>query len=764
MYILIASFTSSLITAVGAEETTTTAFLAFRPNPIGVGQELLVTMGVQPFPISRDELWQGFTVTITTPSGEVVTKGPYGSDYSGLMYFTYVPEEVGNYTLQFSFPGQTTSLATFKASSSPKMSLSVQSDLVLPWQETPPPTDYWTRPVNSINRQWASIMGDWLMSGYNATANYNPYTLAPNTAHIVWTREERQGGIVGGDLGDNSYHNNWRMVSPPVIINGKLYYNKWSSWYGGPSTVPPGYVCVDLRTGKTLWMKDNVTISLGQEVFVKTYNVMGVFAYLWTTGSTYYMHDALTGDTILTFKNAQTGTNTFDENGNLIVYTLNTQGNATAGWLSCWNSTKAILNATNPSNWAPNSGMVIDWSLGLEWNRTIPREAIRLSIKNIASDVILAKARGATYNAFVGYSQKTGDRLWPLLNVTVPQADAATAGNGIFVQFDAVSMRWLGYDLNTGKQFWTSDSHVYPWGGYTDNSPQIINGYLYATGYDGYMHAFDIKTGKLVWKYFSGNSGYETPYGEWPIFGAPLMADGKIFGVTGEHSPTEPYYRGEALHVMNATTGEGIWNITGWWLGGAVADGYYLAINSYDGRLYGFGKGQTATTVTASPSISTHGDKVLIQGSVTDQSPGAKDTPAIADKDMTKWMEYLYEQQQKPANASGVEVILETLDPNDNSYEIGRTISDDAGNYRLLWQPKVPGEYKLIATFRGSESYFSSTTETFVAVEAAPESSSTQQQIVVPDYTMTIIGVGIAVVIAVAMVGLLLFVALKKRQ
>ena len=406
-FALTASFASTFIPSADAEEIETISFLSFRPNPVGVGQELLVTMGLQPFPVSRDDLWQGFKVTITTPSGKTETKGPYGSDYSGLMYFTYVPEEAGKYTLQFSFPGQTVAGNSYKPSSSPKMELTVQADPIPPWQETPLPTSYWERPVNAINRQWSSIMGDWLMGGYNATANCNPYTTAPNTAHIVWTREEREGGIAGGDYGVNSYYNNWRMISPPVIINGKLYYNKWTGWYGGPSALPPGYVCVDLRTGKTLWEKNNVTINLGQEVYVRTYNVMGIFAYLWTTGSTYHMHDAFTGDTILSFKNAQTGTNAFDENGNLIVYTLNTQGNATAGWLSCWNSTKAILAASsNPTYWAPMAGQVIDWSLGLEWNKTIPREAIRLSIKNIASDVILAKARGATYNAFVGYSQK----------------------------------------------------------------------------------------------------------------------------------------------------------------------------------------------------------------------------------------------------------------------------------------------------------------------------------------------------------------------
>ena len=46
----------------------------------------------------------------------------------------------------------------------------------------------------------------------------------------------------------------------------------------------------------------------------------------------------------------------------------------------------------------------------------------------------------------------------------------------------------------------------------------------------------------------------------------------------------------------------------------------------------------------------------MISGTVTDQSPGAKDTPAIADECMGEWMEYLYLQQEMSSNAIGVTV------------------------------------------------------------------------------------------------------------
>ena len=57
-------------------------------------------------------------------------------------------------------------------------------------------------------------------------------------------------------------------------------------------------------------------------------------------------------------------------------------------------------------------------------------------------------------------------------------------------------------------------------------------------------------------------------------------------------SPNQPLQRGLKLHAINATTGEGIWNITGCLAPDAVADGYLAASNSYDGYMYVFGNGK----------------------------------------------------------------------------------------------------------------------------------------------------------------------------
>ena len=98
------------------------------------------------------------------------------------------------------------------------------------------------------------------------------------------------------------------------------------------------------------------------------------------------------------------------------------------------------------------------------------------------------------------------------------------------------------------------------------------------------------------------------------------------------------------MHCVNATTGEGICTISGWFETPIVADGYLVDFNNYQGQIYCFGKGKTATTVTAPDIVVPLGSSVVIRGTVTDQSSGdtclgipTAGTPAIADASMSQW-------------------------------------------------------------------------------------------------------------------------------
>ena len=77
---------------------------------------------------------------------------------------------------------------TYSSSESNIITLNVIQQQIQPLPETELPTNYWKRPIYGENRDWYQISGNWLMSGYNAISRFNPYTTAPSTAHIVWTK------------------------------------------------------------------------------------------------------------------------------------------------------------------------------------------------------------------------------------------------------------------------------------------------------------------------------------------------------------------------------------------------------------------------------------------------------------------------------------------------------------------------------------------------------------------------------------------------
>jgi hypothetical protein len=165
----------------------------------------------------------------------------------------------------------------------------------------------------------------------------------------------------------------------------------------------------------------------------------------------------------------------------------------------------------------------------------------------------------------------------------------------------------------------------------------------------------------------------------------------------------------------------------------------------------------------------------MITGTVTDQTPSGrlntnydldfalKGTPAISDEDMSAWMQYLFQQRPMPADAKGVEVTLDTLDPNNNFIHIGTTTSDTSGKFSYMFTPEVPGKYTIIATFMGSESYYASYDETALGVLEAPVATPTPTPtpLVLPPYETYTVGAAIAVIIAIAIVGILL---LRKRS
>jgi outer membrane protein assembly factor BamB len=302
---------------------------------------------------------------------------------------------------------------------------------------------------------------------------------------------------------------------------------------------------------------------------------------------------------------------------------------------------------------------------------------------------------------------------------------------------------------------------------------------VYSVGYSGTVYCWDTDTGKLDWSY-----AVEDPYTEilwsnnWPM-SIYFTSDGKLYLFHTEHSANQPLPRGAPAICLNATTGEVIWRVDGllrtttWGGRPVMGDSVIAMYNTYDQLVYAIGKGPSATTVAASPKVSTYGSSVVVEGMVTDVSPGAKSdglemrfpngVPAVSDGSMGEWMKYVYAQFPRPTDVTGVEVVLEVLDPNNNYYEVGRATSDASGMFHCAFTPEVPGEYTIVASFAGSKGYFGSFAETAINVEEAPAATPEPTPMPASAADLYLVPGITGIIVAIAVVGAIIVLMLRKR-
>jgi outer membrane protein assembly factor BamB len=817
----------------------TDLFVNVAPNPVGVGQTAYVNVWLDKVPPTATGpwgmRWHDITVEVTKPDGAIETLGPYDSDSVGGVWTTYTPDQLGTYTFQASFPGQVVTVEnplptrptyqsefindTYTNSISEKVELIVQEESIeTAFPFTPLPTEYWARPISSMNREWYSLGGNWLglragyfgtTGMYNSNGNFNPYTQAPNSAHVMWTEPIAFGGQIGGEFGPDEtslYATGTAYESKfgAVIMYGVLYRTE----YPGAGNNPTGLKAVDLRTGETLWRKNITTpLKCGMIYNFITGNQYGGHAYLFcaparagfvSIGGPYWeMYDAMTGEWILNIANASAGTLVAGENGEILSYTVR------EGMLSLWNMSKCIA-ASQPFTfiyspaeiWRPPQGATIDWNDGYEWSVPVATEisgvpiSPALGIYGISDDAIFLSVSDVStpgnfqtgWRVDAGYSAIDGRLLWGPTNRTftpwTAQGKNYVTGEGVYAIYTRNSRTWDVYDIKTGQKLWTTEPKNSTWSYYDIYGNGIIGyGNLYTWGIGGEAYCYDVQTGETKWGWNAGNSGVDTPYGVWPLgtfYDASILADGKLY-VRAGHDYTPPVFRGAKLYCLNATTGEEVWSSLSFNIVGtpACADGYMVWFNGYDNQIYCYGKGPSATTVTIQDDIIVHGESVLVKGMVTDESSGAKEyvqtarfphgVPAISDEDQSEWMEYLYQQQPMPQDATGVDVTMTVLDPNNNCYDVATAVSDASGTFCGEFTPEVPGLYKVIATFDGSDSYWPSQAVTYLKVEEAPAATAEPTP---PPADMTdtyVTGFGIGMIITIVAIGLVLILMLRKR-
>jgi len=858
----------------------TNAYVTVAPNPIGLGQYTTIVVWVDRYsPTSgggAGQRWDGFKIDITKPDGTKVTIGPFkcGSDV-GSDYRAYTPDQLGTYTIVFSWPGETAVATPGFPSNSPNIGdwyagstsapayLIVQQEPITEWQEPPLPSGYWQVPINAANRGWSSLASNWLKGSW-LDNNFQPAGTAPESAHVLWTKpivNTLAGGIndaqwPGMPSDKNDYESPW---TAPIIMNGKIYYNAppvsdWATY---------GYYCMDLYTGEQIWYKNGTDNGLnavfstagsytlsqsytgltqGQLYHYNSVNGQGIIAYLiMVSGSTWYFLDS-NGNFRLKLINVPSGTAVTDQDGSLLRYSYN----PTTGNLLCWNSSQSIPPlaplGTNQQQWKMRFGATIDAVNDITWtnvgpgfitspttNTSVPATAIRprsgytMNVtvpKNLPGSIIVTPGYDeATFDVlqddkrvpkmiFGSYIAATGPTLgsscfadtfsaWAIRidehatayspypefsatqnnnlgfgatllwnkNITVPitgknytwSIGSASYDDQIFVvECKQLMQRW-GYSLATGELLWGPTPAEGAMNFYGIGSAAYY-GKILSAGYSGTLYAYDAKTGKLLWTYNATAPGHESAYGENMPLSITAVCDGKVYVHSTEHSPTKPLWRASYLRCLNITDGTELWKLLDFNMGAAIADGYIVTGNQYDNLVYCIGKGPSATTVDAPMTAIPATSSVVLRGTVTDQSPGAKGTPAIADADQEAWMEYLYEQQAMPTNAKGVEVTLDAVDPNGNFVHIGTTTSDTSGLFSYMWTtPDVPGKYTIIATFAGSKSYGSSYVETAISVsEALPEPAQPEPAAPLPPFEMYTLYATIAIIIAVAIATLLL--------
>jgi outer membrane protein assembly factor BamB len=874
---------------------TTYCYVAPTPPIVGVNQQMLIVWWLNAVPPTSagatGDRWKTY-IDVIKPDGTNDTFGPLTSDPVGGGYIYYVPTEVGNYTCVARFPGQTiTGIPgetqsvyvndTYAASTSMPQYFTVQQEPIPTYQETPLPTGYWTRPVYDVNRGWGNtVMGQWLGGPMYSSDLYGsaPAVVpgvrvqgitdqsAPLSPHILWTRPEWSGGIMGG-YGDESYYNGIayeEFGTPQFVLEGKAYY---------PVLNPPnqGWYCINLYNGQTVYFENNTDghsamPTLGQVLNYESPNQGGGFPYLWRTSgvtvpsgststTTWEMLDGFSGNAICKIANVSTSGTQFRDAIGSICYVNFVNLGTTANpkyYMQIWNTTEAIMwqptfgvsppktllnGATNiamtsTSNdywmWRPLRLSVYDGRNGFSMNVSVasilgPRNAVvnqTGTILQIAPDqfVIVGTAgrndaRGVAQGELKAYSLKPnewGQVLWDT-TFTPPRAtddypNATYQGgilfggvdwaSGIFWFMETVTGKVWMYSITTGQQLWSKDFtdpwYYYDWrltgGGTLTPSLFCHKGYAYTMGADGILRCLNATTGELLWTWTAPNIGYlevqgttYTPLNLQFFMDDPVTGKTMIYldGTTPWAGQTVPIRRDSALFCIDASTGQMVWRLEAYPTGGTtsastviVAEGHIMYLDNHDNNIYCLDKGPSATTVSAPQTNPTLGSSVTITGTVTDQTTSGrinvagstdftlKGTPAIADASMEAWMEYMFQQRPMPTNATGVEVSLDTVDPNGNYVHIGTVTSDITGTYGCDWTPEVPGTYQIIATFAGSASYGSSFAQTYMSVSEAPPATAPPEYPQPIDNTMTIVGTGIAIIIAVAIATILI---LRKR-
>ncbi|MGD0994771.1 MAG: PQQ-binding-like beta-propeller repeat protein [Candidatus Bathyarchaeia archaeon] len=782
----------------------TAGYISVAPTLIGVGQSATVNLWVLPPPQDyATAAWYngftGITVTFTKPDGNKDTFTPTDgtgtypagvTDPLGSMYFLYAPNMAGNWSVTMTMPAQNftdwSGTVQWTACTSAPVYFTVQTapvnaGLLNGWPYSQLPTGYWSYPINSNNREWYQISGDWLTASVpptfypmilNTGGFWQQYGSGPSTGHILWDIQNTAGGIVGGSFGSYSIEPGNLISGNPIIMGGKVYQNILPD---SLTAAPTQFECIDLTTGKVLYTASG-SITAGLHLPGNAYyqsSAAGLVQlhasygntpteYLFqTVGSpmngTWNYYDPNTGTLALSISNV-TAMNIALVDGSEIAFGTTYTGYQNYVWE--WNLTTAVNNGKN-------------WYNGLVWKTFLSHPApsdgsgrTSLAVSKDLSAIVYGGGPGD--DLVEGFNAKTGASIWNLtLPYTSTMGQIQLYNTTDFLTCDVSTATFYCYSDLTGALVWSSANvGAFPWN--TKYSGYFLandNSNVYIASPDGSVIALSLADGKVVWQstkipsteYMSNYLPFE--------FGGLVIAGGTVYAYGGYSQDYEidPIPRFAMTIAINATTGKTMFTLNGGVSPNAAADGYLLAFGNYDGKQYCIGKGATSTSVSV-PNNFALKSTVQIQGNVLDQSPAQPGTPAVSDSSMSEWMDYLHMQNatllNSPPQEIGVPVTLTAVDPNNNTVIIGTTTTDSAGNFYYSWTPQISGSYRITASFAGTGSYWSSSAETGTVVTetattaptATPLSETAIESTIIPYVIIATIVIVLAIAIATMLI------------
>jgi hypothetical protein len=618
-----------------AWEIPTFIFVSANPNPVGVGQQVLVIAWLHyPFPsanVLNDIRFHDVTITVTKPNGDIdKINFPVVWDTTSSMYSPYTPDQVGTYKIVADYKGQVYTWSgayqndIFLPSTSETCFLTVQEEpLPPPVVSTAGPTEYWTRPIEGQNTDWWNIGSSWLGTYSAQLEGVWPNSLrygrhitdgvGPDTPHVMWTKPIQDGGVVGGintlipgDVFYNGINYNARFRNS-IIMYGRLFYEL--PW--GNSGTGGGYMAVDLRTGEELWYNppnaSMGTPQLGQYINYQTPNQHGTIAngYLFTNnyGQAY---DPKSGQiTTFNITNVPSGTKDLGYIGEELRYGITNYGNTThPNWkVWQWNSTNVIMQ-TGAGGAYTGGFRNASANVCFDWNASISGFGLGMTSPIITAafkdDIILGRNGSLPSTSFsnsltpqtpftewaISLKPESRGRVLWMRSAYLP-GDGVSLNQGVVDKNSRVYIWWHketlkaeAFSLDTGQRVWGptrfSGANDY-WE--TDKYSQLAYGNLYYAGYEGILYCINMATGKVNWTYGNGGEGNSTAstntnWGRWPLFFGAIVGE-KVYLYSTEHSPNTPIYKDGKIRCIDAFDGTEIWTLTGY--GGTHASNTQVA-------------------------------------------------------------------------------------------------------------------------------------------------------------------------------------------